>query len=88
MKTPIFSRQLERDIKRLKKRGYDFDKFKAVVNMLLLEEPLPARCRPHRLIGNFNGAMECHISPDWLLIYVEEESSVRFERTGTHSDLF
>ncbi len=88
MKTPIFSRQLDRDIKRLKKRGYDFGKFKTVVNLLLLGEPLPDRCRPHRLVGNFNGTMECHIAPDWLLIYVEDENAIRFERTGTHSDLF
>ncbi len=88
MKTPIFSRQLERDIKRLKKRGYDLDKFKTVVNLLLSEEPLPDRCRPHRLVGNFSGAMECHIAPDWLLIYVDDATCIRFERTGTHSDLF
>ncbi len=88
MKTPIFARQLDRDIKRLTKRGYDMDKFKAVVKLLLAEEPLPSRCRPHHLVGNFNGATECHIAPDWLLIYVEGDSFIRFERTGTHSDLF
>lgn len=64
------------------------DKLKEIVSMLITETPLPPRCREHQLSGRWKGYMDAHIEPDWLLIYIVNEHSVRFERTGSHSDLF
>ena len=63
---------------------------KAVLELLIDGEPLPAAFKDHPLRGNFAGSRDCHIEPDWVLIYTltEENTHVRFERTGTHSDLF
>ena len=55
---------------------------------LIAETPLAAKHRNHRLVGNWNGRMECHVSPDWLLIYRIDGTDIVFERTGSHSDLF
>ena len=52
------------------------------------EQPLEARHRPHRLSGNWSGAWECHLEPDWLLIWTQEADVLVLTRTGTHSDLF
>jgi len=70
------------------KRGYDLAKFRAVLNLLREDKPLPTRCRPHKLGGNYKGKWECHIEPDWLLIYQYDDKSVYLLGTGTHSDLF
>ena len=88
MKTPVYTRQFEKDVKRCQKRGNDFDKFIIIMGLLLASEPLPGRCRPHLLSGNFSGFTECHIAPDWLLIYLEDSNRVVFQRMGTHADLF
>lgn len=56
--------------------------------MLINEEQLPQRFRDHKLIGNYKDRRECHIEPDWLLIYKITEIGITFERTGSHSDLF
>jgi len=56
--------------------------------MLIHEKQLPKRCRDHKITGNYKGRRECHIEPDWLLIYKTIESEIIFERTGNHSDLF
>ena len=65
-------------------------KLQAVVELIENAEELPATCRPHKLTGNYSDHWECHIASDWLLIYLlnEDENTVKFERTGTHSDLF
>lgn len=64
-------------------------KLEALVRLLTAGENLPPRCRDHPLSGNFAGRRECHLAPDWLVIYrFVGEDEVRFERTGTHSDLF
>jgi len=64
--------------------------FKAVLELLIGGEPLPPEYKDHPLRGNFAGSRDCHIEPDWVLIYTlaENGSDVRLERTGTHSDLF
>lgn len=64
------------------------DKLKDVITLLTSESPLPAQYRDHALIGNYKGHQECHIEPDWLLIYKKHNNNIIFERTGTHSDLF
>jgi mRNA interferase YafQ len=78
----------EQDTKRAKKRGLDMERLKTVIRLLVEGKPLPPRYRDHPLIGNYKGHRECHIQPDWLLIYKREPDLIIFERTGTHADLF
>ncbi|MFO7679973.1 MAG: type II toxin-antitoxin system YafQ family toxin [Chloroflexota bacterium] len=88
MRTPSFTRQFKKDLERMKKRGKNSGKLKAIMSSLIDEEALPERHRDHALVGNFQGRRECHIEPDWLLIYKLEDNDIIFERTGSHSDLF
>jgi mRNA interferase YafQ len=78
----------EKDVRRVRKQGKDLDKLEAVVNLLLELEPLPAHCRPHRLRGDWVGNWDCHVSPDWLLLYKVTEKELVLVRTGSHSELF
>ncbi|MCI6085179.1 type II toxin-antitoxin system YafQ family toxin [Selenomonas sp.] len=82
--------KFKRDYKLCKKRGLDMSLLSDIVDTLLKEEPLPERCRDHALTGNYDGFRECHIQPDWLLVYAvkREELVLTTSRTGTHSDLF
>lgn len=86
--TPVFTKQFEKDGKRIQRRGKNLEKIKIVIRSLLEEENLDPIHRDHKLIGNWQGRRECHIESDWLLIYKPTEDQVLFERTGTHSDLF
>lgn len=88
MLIPAYTRQFERDTKRMKKRGKNIEKLKIIILTILVEEPLDLIHRDHKLIGNWVGRRGCHIESDWLLIYKVESDRVVFERTGTHSDLF
>lgn len=74
----------------MQKRGYGVELIKEVVTKLANGEELPERNHDHALMGNYKGCRECHIKPDWLLIYqiVDEELILYLTRTGTHSDLF
>ena len=83
-----YTKQFEKDWKRLQKRGKSKEKLKTIISMVIDEKQLPQNCRDHKLIGNYKGRRECHIEPDWLLIYKVTKSMVIFERTGSHSDLF
>lgn len=83
-----YTKQFEKDWKRLQKRGKSKEKLKTIISMVIDEKQLPQSCRDHKLIGNYKGRRECYIEPDWLLIYNVTESMVIFERTGSHSDLF
>ena len=83
-----FTKQFDRDLKRMLKRGKEKDKIKLVISNLINEEKLDPKYKDHKLIGNYEGRRECHIEPDWLLIYKLEKELIIFERTGTHSDLF
>lgn len=80
--------QFKKDIKRLQKRGKDLRKIKAVINLLIAEKPLPLKNRDHQLGGNWGGHRDCHIEPDWVLIYKICADEIRLERTGSHADLF
>ena len=84
----VTTNQFEKDFKRMIKRGKDKDKILQVMHRLINQERLEASYRNHRLRGPLAGRWECHIEPDWLLIYVKKRDMVIFERTGTHSDLF
>jgi mRNA interferase YafQ len=78
----------EKDVARATKRGKDIAKLKEVICLLAEEKLLPVKFRDHPLIGNYKGRRECHIEPNWLLVYKKEMNIIIFERTGTHSDLF
>ncbi|HFE6348882.1 TPA: type II toxin-antitoxin system YafQ family toxin [Legionella pneumophila] len=88
MLKPITTNQFERDIKLIKKRGKELNKVFKIMQLLLNQEKLPAKNRDHALTGNYANRRECHVEPDWLLIYKLESDAIIFERTGTHSDLF
>ena len=88
MKQTIQSNRFKRDFKKMLKRGASQVNLQKVLVKLAMAEPLPDRCRPHKLVGEYMGLWECHIEPDWLLIYDVREGSIGLARTGTHSDLF
>jgi mRNA interferase YafQ len=77
-----------KDLKLMKKRGKNINKLKEIVLKLIAKENLPEKNRNHQLTGNYKGFSECHIEPDWLLIYRATSQNLILVRTGTHSDLF
>lgn len=83
-----YTRQFQRDLKKARKRGKNSDKIKYVIEKLVSQMPLEDSYKDHKLIGNYHGRRECHIEPDWLLIYKLTDAEIIFERTGSHSDLF
>lgn len=90
MFTPHFHISFKKDWKRAIKRNKDINKLTLVINLILTENELPKKYKDHSLIGDYVGCKECHIEPDWLLIYeiLYEKGIVNFIRTGTHADLF
>lgn len=90
MRTFSRTSQFKKDVKLAERRGKNLAKLKTAIDLLIDGEVLPPRYKDHPLRGNFAGSRDCHIEPDWILIYTltENNSHVRFERTGTHSDLF
>jgi len=88
MKKLIPTNRFRKDKKKMEKRGADFSKLSKILILLQVDKSLPLSARPHKLTGNWNGFWECHIEPDWLLIYTVDEDAVGLVRTGTHADLF
>ena len=86
----IMTGQFKRDLKRIQKRGLELELLKNVIRLLLEEQTLDEKYRDHALTGNYRGFRECHIQPDWLLIYAIDHNELIFtaSRTGSHSDLF
>lgn len=80
--------QFSKDLKLCKKRNYNLDLLYSVVNILRIPASLPLSNKDHNLKGNYKGKRECHIAPDWLLIYVIKDDELLLYRTGTHADLF
>lgn len=82
--------QFKRDLKIAVKRGYDIEKLKTVVKILAEGEALPKEYRDHELKGRYIGFRDCHIEPDWVLIYKynNNELILYLNRTGSHADLF
>ena len=82
--------QFLKDLKLAKRRGLDLKDLSDVTDLLQEGKARPEKCRDHVLTGNYKGYRECHINPDWLLIYKKKEAIrvVSLYRTGTHSDLF
>lgn len=77
-----------RDLRRLKKQGKDLDKLDVVVTLLQGQQPLPSRYRAHRLRGNWAAHWDCHVEPDWLLLYQLTEKELILVRSGSHAELF
>ena len=84
----VTSRQFHKDIKRIKKQGKKTEKLKEIISLLASEIALPIGKRDHQLTGIYNHHRECHITPDWLLIYKTTPTELILERTGSHSELF
>jgi mRNA interferase YafQ len=80
--------QFRKDFKKLKKRGKVIEKLKSVVNVISAGEPLEERHHDHPLSGKWTGSRDCHVEPDWILIYRVDGDCLYLERTGSHSDLF
>jgi mRNA interferase YafQ len=78
----------KKDIKRQKKRGKDLDNLKTLIELLVSGSDLPESYRDHALSGNWIGWRDCHIEPDWILIYKLTPEALTLGRTGSHSDLF
>lgn len=85
-----YSSRFKKDYKAIVKRGYDVDLLEEVLNLLVQEKPLPQNYLDHPLSGDYARHRECHIAPDWLLIYKVDKGTLvlTLTRTGTHSDLF
>lgn len=90
MLTIKFHSSFKKDYKRVVKRGYNIKLMENVIKKLAKQEQLPEKNRDHALSGDYVGFRECHITPDWLLIYEIEQNELilLLTRTGTHSDLF
>lgn len=86
----VLSNQFKKDLKLAVKRNYNLGLLSEIVNKLANLEPLPEKNHDHSLSGNYIGFRECHIQPDWLLVYRidDKELFLFLSRTGTHSDLF
>lgn len=85
-----YGSQFLKDLRLAKRRGLDTKELSDITDMLQEGKTLPQKCHDHQLTGNYKGYRECHINPDWLLIYKKKETIrvVSLSRTGTHSDLF
>ena len=88
MKTIRRTSRFKRDVKRMQRQGRELEKLKRVLETLVEGEPLAEGYRDHVLVGQYKGTRECHIEPDWLLIYELAETELVLIRTGSHSDLF
>ena len=86
----ITTSQFRRDLKRIKKRGLNLKKLEQILTQLRKQEILDIKYRGHALSGNYLGFRECHIEPDWLLVYAIDKGKLILtaSRTGSHSDLF
>jgi len=84
----IYTNAFKKETKIAKKRGLDTEVLKFVLTEIIEERELDPKFKNHKLTGNWKGRFECHLAPDWLLIYKIENKIVTFERTGTHTDLF
>lgn len=88
MLKPEYTTKFKKDLKMVEKRKLDIEELKDIIRKLCNEETLPPKNKDHNLSGQWAGCRECHIAPDWLLIYQVGKGMIVFERTGSHSDLF
>lgn len=83
-----YSSQFKKDFKRCQKQGLDTELLKTIIMELAKPARLPEKNKDHKLSGNYAGHRECHVLPDWLLIYYIEEQEFYAVRTGSHAELF
>ena len=83
-----YTTQFKKDYKRIKKQNKDLQKLRVVINKLTIEEKLDLKYKNHSLTGSLKGYRDCHIEPDWLLLYKLSGDTLLLERTGSHSELF
>ncbi len=84
----VYTNRFKKDLRLVQKRGLKDEKLRNIITLLCEGKELPKQCRPHLLSGVWDDFWECHIEPDWLLIYRFTEDDLELIRTGTHSDLF
>jgi len=84
----LYSSSFKRDVKKIKKRKKDMKKLRVLLSLLLEDKRIPQKYCNHKLSGNYTDCWECHIEPDWLLIYRKDKKYLELARTGSHSDLF
>ena len=88
MRNLIRGAQFKRDVKLAERRGKDLAKLRELILLLVEGDPVPPRYKDHSLSGNWKHHRDCHIEPDWLLLYKIDGDDLHLVRTGTHSDLF
>ena len=88
MLTPYYTTQFKKDIKRQQKRKKNLSKLQHLMNLLIEGKNLPIKNKDHKLLGDYKDFRDCHIEPDWLLIYKIKGKEIFFTRTGSHADLF
>jgi mRNA interferase YafQ len=88
MREIIRTTQFKRDVKRAKKRGKGMTKLRDLILLLAGETPLPVRFKDHPLSGEWKQYRDCHVEPDWLLLYKIDANDLYLVRTGSHADLF
>ena len=88
MLNAFYSSRFKKDFRACVKRGYDISLLEAVIDILRIPDKLPEFYLDHQLSGSYSGYRECHIKPDWLLIYRRDTSELYLARTGTHAELF
>ncbi len=83
-----YTTQFKKDYKRLKRQNKDLAKLESIIRLLVNGQPLDKKYKDHSLTGHWKGHRDCHLAPDWLLIYRETDNNLYLERTGSHSELF
>lgn len=83
-----YTTQFKKDYKKVKNQNKDLSKLRVVIEKLLDQQPLELKYKDHQLSGNWKGHRDCHIEPDWILIYQINDRVLILERTGSHSELF
>ena len=86
MRDFAFTNQFKKDLKLMEKRHKNMDKILDIMALLIWGDPLPKRCREHKLSGDYEGLTDCHIEGDWVMLYRKSDEKVVFYYTGTHSD--
>ncbi len=83
----VVTTQFKKDYKKIRRQGKKIEALNDLMGMIVEQKEIPQKYKDHSLVGNLRGRRECHISPDWLVIYRIEGDDVIFERTGSHSEL-
>jgi mRNA interferase YafQ len=84
----FFTNEYKKDMQRIKKRNYDIELLKKIITMLANQIQMPQKYKDHYLKGRYDKHKECHIKPNWLLIYIIKDNLLSLTRTGSHADLF